>query len=495
MKHKLSFIVALWWLIFCAVAGFFVVLLAEKQSHPSESENRMLAGFPGLNLSSVVSGDFMEGFEAFLSDGFFARDEAIDAAEGIMDAFNVLSADERMAIETAEMERRLASEAVSTARPDAGEAIETDVPAPEAEAVAADLPVAEEEAREAQGVSLEAMLPADEPMLSGADAADEPDSQAAALDETDDEGEETVMQAGAIPLTAENSYLWYDMPDGSYTVNYTYENDKIAVYAETLRRMQRYLPADGVICFTQVPLSSMARRWTSQRESYVGWGSSVETVLENCLEGTERIYVFSTYDILEPYMQKTSRLFYHTDHHWSAEGAYLVFAEMMKRQNVPVIPYDEYEYKANPGKKTRTGNYDTFNVLYPLLPGHSYVIRHVDEATEIDLMNYKTGSYLAFMNSTQLPWRRVVTGANTGRKALVICDSFGNAFTPYLLPYYDEVHMCDFRYDRFDKDEVGGSIGFMLSYYRIDDVYIITSTANGLRKENSIKFLRKFLED
>ena len=108
-------------------------------------------------------------------------------------------------------------------------------------------------------------------------------------------------------------------------------------------------------------------------------------------------------------------------------------------------------------------------------------------------MNYGYAGYLAFMNSTRQPWRRVVTGTNTGRKALVICDSFGNALAPYLLPYYDEVHMCDFRYDSYDVGAVGGTIGDQLRYYGIDDVYIITSTANGLRKENSIVYLRRFL--
>jgi len=42
-------------------------------------------------------------------------------------------------------------------------------------------------------------------------------------------------------------------------------------------------------------------------------------------------------------------------------------------------------------------------------------------------------------------------------------------------------------------ESAGGTIGYMISHYKIDDVYIITSTANGLRKDNSIKFLRKYL--
>ena len=34
-----------------------------------------------------------------------------------------------------------------------------------------------------------------------------------------------------------------------------------------------------------------------------------------------------------------------------------------------------------------------------------------------------------------------------------------------------------------------------MEYHQIDDVYIVTSTANGLRKDNSIVYLRKYLEE
>ena len=41
---------------------------------------------------------------------------------------------------------------------------------------------------------------------------------------------------------------------------------------------------------------------------------------------------------------------------------------------------------------------------------------------------------------------------------------------------------------------MGGSIGQMIQKYGIDDVYIVTSTANGLRKDNSIVYLREYLQ-
>ena len=452
MKRKLSFVTALWWEILLAILGLFLVVLAGKQPRPSETENRMLAGFPEMSAQSVVSGDFMSGFESYLSDGFFGRQGVIDFSERLLGRFSTLTGDELYAVRAADMEQRLEDEGAAQ---------------PGAEQPPAD-----------QAGPVE---PAPESPIEADDDMDEDIAAPAQLPE------------GALPVTAENSYIWLKRVDGGQKILYEYNNDQIRSYSETLKRIRAMLPSDGVVCFTQVPLSQMGNRWTDQRHTYCGWGSTVELVLEKCLDGAQGIYVFNTMEILEPYMEGDVPMFYHTDHHWTAEGAYLVLKRMLEAQHLPVIPYDEYTYKSATGKANADGRSDTFNVLYPLLPGHSYVVSNRTDATEIHLMNYGHASYTAFMNSTRLPWRRIVTGANTGRKALVICDSFGNALTPYLLPYYDEVHMCDFRANDYDKAAVGGSIGDMIAYHGIDDVYIITSTANGLRKDNSLKYLPMYL--
>lgn len=395
----------------------------------------------------------MTQFESFLSDAFFERDGVISFTNGMLGSFSVLSTDDRLAAETENMETELVNAAARFEGDD-----ENDTPETEPDAVTASAMTTVEE--------------------------EEPDNEPA-----------PVVVAGEIPMTDTKSYLYYEKSDGSVEIQYTYQRDKLEYYAETLRIMQSYLPDDGVICFTQVPLASMANRWVYQQNEYVGWGSSVETMLEQCLEGTERIYVFSTYDLLEPYVCGATPMFYHTDHHWSAEGAYIVLSEMLEKQGMPVIPYEEYEYLAILSDAEKEGYHDTFNVLAPLLPADSYVVTRRTDVTELPLMNYESTTYRSFMNNTRLPWRTIVSGSNNGRKALILCDSFGNAFAPYLLAYYDEVHMADFRHDSYDKSKVGGSIGEQIQYHGIDDVYIVTSTANGLRKDNSIVYLRKFLTE
>ena len=110
MKHKLSFTVALWWIILCAVAGVFLMVVSDKDSRLSESENRMLAPFPKVSAQSLVSGDFMTGFDDFLSDAFFDRDGVVSFTEKLLGRFSLLSQDDLREAQAQNMEGRLDAE-------------------------------------------------------------------------------------------------------------------------------------------------------------------------------------------------------------------------------------------------------------------------------------------------------------------------------------------------------------------------------------------------
>ncbi len=56
--------------------GIYSVFSADREF--SESENRVLESMPSLTWNSLVSGSFMKDFEAYLSDQFPLRDEAIE---------------------------------------------------------------------------------------------------------------------------------------------------------------------------------------------------------------------------------------------------------------------------------------------------------------------------------------------------------------------------------------------------------------------------------
>ena len=113
------------------------------------------------------------------------------------------------------------------------------------------------------------------------------------------------------------------------------------------------------------------------------------------------------------------------------------------------------------------------------------------QGEKVDIIDYHSSSYMAYLCGDSTVWTKYVTGFSTGRKALVVGDSFSNAFTPYLMPYYDEVHKVDARY--YDSEVNGGSIKALIEKYGIDDVYIILSNANGVTSYTSLVQLEEAL--
>lgn len=467
MKKHFSFLITLWWVIALAGAGILLLIVSEKEPRESDAENRYLQGFPELNVQSLASGEFMDRFEDFLSDGFIGRDSVIRFTDEMVNAFNLLNEDEKAEMKAADMEQEITGN-LYTAADDSKE----------------ETAAQEKERNRAEDGAYE-----DDPEADGAESEPERDADPNAYSSGD------VVNGKEFLLSENKSYIWYVRHDGALVVSSSYSRKDLETYSGTLRRLLSCLPEDGNVFFTQVPLASAANRWYDQQKIYVGWGSSVETMLEDCLKGEDRIHVFSTIDILGPHITGDTYMYYHNDHHWTTEGAYLVASEMLKEQGLPVIAYDEYEYKTQRSTAHEKGIYDEYNMLYPLLPTVSQVITQRTKIEEISTVhNYSKNTYRAFTHATQLPYRRFLTGADTGRKCLVICDSFGNNFSSYLFPYYDEVHMCDFRPDKYyDISKAGGTISEQIEYYGIDDVYVITSTLNGLSNSNSLVNLKKIL--
>ena len=89
MKHRSSLIIIYLCLLSLFTLGMAELLLTDKEERASMTENRMLQGFPQFSAQSILNGSFMEDFEAFLSDGFFARDKIADVTDGIMGLFRL----------------------------------------------------------------------------------------------------------------------------------------------------------------------------------------------------------------------------------------------------------------------------------------------------------------------------------------------------------------------------------------------------------------------
>ena len=483
---KGSFLAALWWLMGCLCLGVLLLLLAPRESRLSQTENRMLAGFPALTAETLKSGEFFSGIEDYLSDGFFERDQVIGWTDSVLGVFDKRTEEQRQIQDAADIERLLIADAQG------GEMIEEEAE-PEPQMPVTPEPTAEPSATPSPTPSpTPAPTPSPTPSATPAAAAEViavatavPSATPSPTPAPTPSPTPSATPKVIVPLEEGEEYtLELTGINGKNTHIYTYPAENLMSFASTLNQLSDMLPEDGEIHYLQVPVSGVARRIRTNLVTYNGWVSDMEDALQTQVK--ENVYIHNAPAILSDAVAAKEDVFYHTDHHWTPLGAWYTVNSIMESRGYPAMPYEEYGYYDHLMGRDKAGREDWLHLLEPLAPTHSYILTHLTEAKELDFMNRKYTSYIAYINNTRTPWRRFTGGFGNQRRALLISDSFGNVFLPYLLPYYGEVHMTDLRDTYYDEKEAGGTFAELLSYHKVDDVYIVLSTANGINSYNSL---------
>jgi len=443
MKSKSSFLIVLWSVVLFMCLGVMLLVLAEKDSRASESENRMLQGFPELTFDKALSGEFSGEFENFLSDGFFARNLLIDCSESCMAVFSRQTAEDMALLEGGDDELQ----GIDGGEGDDSAPADNSVQSPES-------------------------VPVSDSDTDLSDSTEEP---------AGDDG------ADSFAADADDYGFYFVKKDGSLSPVLRTSHSRRRKVADALNAYRAELPEDGNVFYMMIPLK---RNYTPMRSGgYTGWYSNVEDALaELTVDG---VHIINAPEVLSPHLDEG--IYFPIDHHWSALGAYYLCREAITMQGLPMTPYDEYAYKKTYGRNIRFDEEGWFDIMYPLQDvSASKVYDRTDEKESV-FINYELSTYMTYLGGSTSPWSKYVTGFSTGRKALVIGDSFANVFSPYLFPYYDEVHMTDVRANHFSAEKCGGWIAELMEYHGIDDVYIVMSYANAVNSDTSCQRLERCL--
>ena len=431
MRRKLSFLVTLWWVILCGVIGICMLLFANRTPVLSEQENRTLTGMPRFSWEAMKNGEISESFESFLTDQFFLRSAVVDGANTVKHLFSALTVDELLNVDGEEV------------------FVPDNQVAKEPEAVAS----AEEATQTAE---------------------QEPTQQ-------------TQTNAPAV-AAGDSASIWLNHKDGSKTALFTYDKTDLEKAASVLNRYAALLPVGGKLHVMLAPRAQTANKLALHLDSESGWTSEVEASLQSLV--SKNVVVHSAYDILQNDMLGGDYLYFRTDHHWTARGAYLIADSMLKSDGYQTVPLADYKEKTIEGylgsiylhgRNAKLKELvDTIEVFYPLLPAQSFRVSNAYKKNELPVIDETQTNYLVFLGGTVGPYRVLDGGYHTGRTMLMVCDSFGNSIAPFFLPYYDDVYMVDFRDEYYTRDEARGSVKDYVRRLGIDDIYIVLSESNGV---------------
>lgn len=178
---------------------------------------------------------------------------------------------------------------------------------------------------------------------------------------------------------------------------------------------------------------------------------------------------------------KNEYIYFRTDHHWTALGAYYAYTAFSNSLGIKPIPIEQYDttkvtgflgssYSETLNKKLEK-NPDTI-VLYKPFTKHEYHI-YYDGPLKMNLldMNHATkkNKYRIFLSGDR-PLGIIKTDVKNGKKIIVLKDSFGNAFIPFLIPHYEEIIIVDSRQYESNINKIIAKMG-------IQDVLFINYTS------------------
>ncbi|MBR6451137.1 MAG: hypothetical protein IKS87_00400 [Lachnospiraceae bacterium] len=186
-----------------------------------------------------------------------------------------------------------------------------------------------------------------------------------------------------------------------------------------------------------------------------------ETELNSFYGRIEAIPNGNAVDLLSPLRKQTDlQLYYRTDHHWTTQGAYLGYREIMSMLDAanaanlpaPVDPGTLEKHEAGDFYGTLAAKYKALfqrpdTLVWYEIPVTSYTM---PEGTYDSLYDPEKLSvydkYAFFLRSNDSLCEIGAENAKNGRHLMVFKDSYANCLIPFLTYQYDRITVVDLRF-------------------------------------------------
>lgn len=175
---------------------------------------------------------------------------------------------------------------------------------------------------------------------------------------------------------------------------------------------------------------------------------------------------------------RDQEIYYRTDHHWTTLGAYYGYTAWARHRGVrPALP-EEFEREAVAedflgtlqSKLNLPMKGDTIEVFNRKGENPrcsvSYDLSGQEENSIYAKKYLNTKDKYSFFLDGNHALTEIRTDAGTGRKLLVIKDSYANCFIPFLLSDYETVTVVDFRHYK-------GDLKTLLDTVETDDILVL----------------------
>ncbi len=227
-------------------------------------------------------------------------------------------------------------------------------------------------------------------------------------------------------------------------------------YAKKINAWRAALPSSVNVYNLVVPKHSAFGLPASLSDKNGDQKNAIEHIYEELDEGVTPVRVF---DALAAH--KNEYLYFRTDHHWTQRGAYYAYCEFIKAAGMSPLPMSSFEKREFEGylgtlySSTKSSKLsDTPDTVEAFVPqGNFSMTYYTSSLTECNRKyiirnkpTSKKNSYGIFIDGDNPLTIIRNNSSNTGRKLLMVKESYGNCFAPFMASHFDEVYVVDQRY-------------------------------------------------
>ena len=282
----------------------------------------------------------------------------------------------------------------------------------------------------------------------------------------------------------------YRVGDTGYEM-YSYVDSTAKKYADNVNAVADALAGKANVYMLPIPLSS----GVSLPDDLYGKDifadqKAAEQKIIGYMNGN--VKPVALYDALLAH--RTEYIYFRTDHHWTATGAYYAYEQFCKAKGItptPIASYkvDEYDgflgtfYRDSNQNATMGENPDKVVAYHPLSTEATLDYGDSENASltrgkiiydeSAAPASLKYGAFITGDNAYSIINNPDVTN---GSSCIVVKESFGNAFVPFLTDHYQTIYVLDYRYWKGSISQFAQSKGVQDVLF-VNNLSAIRSTA------------------
>lgn len=194
-------------------------------------------------------------------------------------------------------------------------------------------------------------------------------------------------------------------------------------------------------------------------EKYARLQKPNRPAIEN-IYNSEDLNIKKVWAIDEIRKHRTEYIYFNTDHHWTSLGAYYAYRAFCETAGLTAVSLDTIPYKTKPSflgslyRLTRdpglqsnpdSVRYYLFRDSVRFYIGSNTAMGYWGKSKMYGEGASGTNSYSVFLQG-DLPLVKIETQHKNGRKIAVVKESYGNAFSCFLVNNYEKIIVVDQRY-------------------------------------------------